>query len=61
MEAKTVNAKDREIFLQNNLSKVSDNVLNTFSKFCGKTQFPQSFGRIAETMRKLCLSAKFPH
>ena len=37
MEAKIVNAKDREIFLQNNLSKVSDNVLNTFSKFCGKT------------------------
>ena len=37
MEAKIVNAKDREIFLQNNLSKVSENVLNTFSKFCGKT------------------------
>ena len=28
MEAKIVNAKDREIFLQNNLSKVSDNFLN---------------------------------
>ena len=28
---------------------------------CGKAQFPHSFGRIAETMRKLCLSTKFPH
>ena len=27
-------------------------------KFCGKEQFPQSF---AETMRKLCLSTKFPY
>ena len=28
---------------------------------CGKAHFPHSFGRIAETMRKLCLSTKFPH
>ena len=36
-------------------------------KFCGKAQFPQSFGRIAqlgelrETLWKLCFSPKFPH
>ena len=28
-------------------------------KFCGKAQFPQSDS--PETMRKLCLSTKFPH
>ena len=30
------------------------------SHHCGKAQFPHSFGRL-ETMRKLCLSAKFPY
>ena len=29
-------------------------------KFCFKAQFPESFGRF-ETIRKLCLSTKFPH
>ena len=30
-------------------------------KFCGKAQFPHSFGELPETMRKLYLSTKFPH
>ena len=30
-------------------------------KFCGKEQFPHSFGRFARNMRKLFLSTKFPH
>ena len=30
-------------------------------KFCGNAQFSHSFGRIAETVWKLCLSTKFPH
>ena len=30
-------------------------------KFCAKAQFPHSLGESPETMRKLCLSTKFPH
>ena len=33
-------------------------------KFCGKVQFPYCFGRFArnyKTIRKRCLSAKYPH
>ena len=37
-------------------SVISSNFL--VLRFCGKAQFPHSF---PETMRKLCLSTKFPH
>ena len=58
-----------------NLSQVFDRVVNTpvtvkntvilpnfvVWKFCEKAQFPPSLGRYGKTMRKLCLSIKFPH
>ena len=30
-------------------------------KFCGKAQFPYSFGRFAQNYAETCLSTKFPH
>ena len=41
------------------LHKISIKVL--VSKFCGKAQFPHCFGSSTKTIRKICLSTKFPH
>ena len=47
------------LFITAKNTVISPNFL--VQKFCGKEQFPHSFGRFARTVRKLFLSTKFPH
>ena len=47
----------REYSKTTNNTVISRNFL--IWKFCRKAQFPYSFGRFAQNMRKMCLSTKF--
>ena len=51
-----------QLHTENNTAKNTVISLNFLVwKFCGKVQFRIVLGESPETVRKLCLSIKFPH